>query len=161
VVDPLAGSYYLEWLTNELEKGAEQYFKQIEEIGGVINGIEKGYFMKEIADAAYTFQKKMDSGERIFVGLNAFEEEAPGSKIEILKIGPEYQERQCERLAKLKAKRNKTLVHESLNALKEGMRAGRNSMPLILTAVKAYATLGEISEAMKEVWGDYRETAVL
>jgi len=161
VVDPLAGSYYLEWLTNELEQGANKYFKEIEAIGGVIAGIEKGYFMKEIADAAYAFQQKMDRGERIFVGLNAFTEEAPGSKIEILKIGPEYQERQCERLVKLKARRDNSKVADSLKSLKEGMRAGKNSMPLILQAVKTYATLGEISDAMREVWGDYRETAVL
>ncbi|PWU00916.1 MAG: methylmalonyl-CoA mutase [Candidatus Melainabacteria bacterium] len=161
VIDPLAGSYYVEWLTSELEKGADKYFKQIEEIGGVISGIEKGWFMKEIADAAYAFQQRMDRGERIFVGLNAFREEAPGSKIEILKIGPEYQQRQCERLTKLKARRDNAKVANSLKALKDGMRAGTNSMPLILDAVHMYATLGEISDAMREVWGDYRETAVL
>lgn len=161
VVDPLAGSYYVEWLTNELEIGAEEYFKRIEEVGGVISGIEKGFFMKEIADAAYIFQQKMDRGERIFVGLNAFTEEAPGSKIDILKIGPEYEERQSKRLAKLRAKRDNAKVANSLKSLKDGMRKGENSMPLIMDAVKTYATLGEISDAMREVWGAYRETAVL
>jgi methylmalonyl-CoA mutase N-terminal domain/subunit len=161
VVDPLAGSYYMEWLTNELEQGANEYFKRIEEIGGVISGIEKGFFMKEIADSAYAFQQKLDSGERIFVGLNALKEEAPGSKIEILKIGSEYQERQCKRLSELKKRRDNAKVSNALKDLKDGLRSGKNSMPLILDAVKTYATLGEISDAMREVWGAYRETAVL
>src|SRR5215470_5477495 len=89
VVDPLAGSYYVEWLTDEMERQANEYFNMIEDIGGVIAGIEKGFFMKEIADASYRFQQRLDSGDRIFVGLNAFTEEAPGAKIDILKIGPE------------------------------------------------------------------------
>src|ERR1700722_9774123 len=110
VVDPLAGSYYVEWLTNEMEKGANEYFKKIEEIGGVIAGIESGYFMKEIADAAYRFQQKLDSDEFTFVGLNGYKEEAPGQKIEILKIGPEYQNRQTDRLKKLRERRDSALV---------------------------------------------------
>lgn len=161
VVDPLAGSYYVEWLTDQMEDGANEYFRKIEEGGGVLAGIEKGFFMKEIADAAYQFQKKLDSKERIFVGLNAFTEEAPGSKIEILKIGPEYQRRQTDRLRNLRARRNSAKVAKSLETLKAGLRSGENSFPLILDAVKTYATLGEICDAMREVWGAYRETAVL
>jgi methylmalonyl-CoA mutase N-terminal domain/subunit len=161
VVDPLAGSYYVEWLTDQMEEGANEYFRKIEEVGGVLAGIEKGFFMKEIADAAYQFQKKLDSNERIFVGLNAFKEEAAGSKIEILKIGPEYQRRQTERLNSLRARRDSAKVGQSLETLKAGLRAGENSFPLILETVKAYATLGEICDAMREVWGAYRETAVL
>jgi methylmalonyl-CoA mutase N-terminal domain/subunit len=161
VIDPLAGSYYVEWLTDKMEEGANEYFRRIDEIGGVMAGIEKGFFMKEIADAAYQFQKKLDSGERIFVGLNAFTEEAPGSKIEILKIGPVYQERQTERLRKLRERRDNAAVEKALADLKSGIRAGENSFPLLLHAVKSYATLGEICEALKEVWGAYRETAVL
>src|SRR4030095_392831 len=106
VADPLAGSYYVEWLTDKMEEGANEYFRKIEEVGGVIPGIEKGFFMKEIADAAYGFQKKLDSDEFKFIGLNSFKEEAPGQKIEILKIGSEYQERQEERLRKLRARRD-------------------------------------------------------
>lgn len=161
VVDPLAGSYYVEWLTDQMEEGANEYFRKIEEGGGVLAGIEKGFFMKEIADAAYQFQKKLDSKERIFVGLNAFTEEAPGSKIEILKIGPEYQRRQTDRLKNLRARRDSAKVAKSLETLKAGLRSGENSFPLILDAVKTYATLGEICDAMREVWGAYRETAVL
>lgn len=161
VVDPLAGSYYVEWLTDEMEKGANEYFKQIEEIGGVIAGIESGYFMKEIADSAYRFQQKLDSGERVFVGLNAFTEQAKGANIDILKIGPEYEKRQTERLKSLRARRNGEQVANTIDALKKAMRSGDNTFPLILDCVKAYATMGEICDAMREVWGAYRETAVI
>jgi len=161
VADPLAGSYYVEWLTDELEKGANEYFKQIEEVGGVISGIEKGFFMKEIADSAYKFEQKMQSGDRVFVGLTGLKEEAPGAKIEVLKIGGEYQERQVKRLADLRSRRNNELVANCLSELKEAMRSGKNTFPLLIEAVEAYATLGEICDAMREVWGAYRETAVL
>lgn len=161
VIDPLAGSYYVEWLTDKMEEGANEYFRKIEEVGGVMAGIEKGFFMKEIADASYQFQKKLDSGERVFVGLNAFTEEAPGSKIEILKIGPEYQLRQTERLKNLRARRDNDAVEKALANLKSGIKSGENSFPLLLDAVKTYATLGEICDALREVWGAYRETAVL
>jgi len=161
VVDPLAGSYYVEWLTDEMEKGTEEYFKRIEEEGGVLAGIEKGFFMKEISDAAYDFEKKLQSQERIFVGLNALTDEAPGQKVEILKIGSEYQNRQTERLKKLKARRDNRQVETTLTALKSGVQAGDNSFPLLLDAVRSYATLGEICDALREVWGAYRETPVM
>lgn len=161
VADPLAGSYFIEWLTDEMERGANEYFKKIEEVGGVIPGIEKGFFMKEIADSAYRFEQKLQTGDRVFVGLNAFKEEAPGAKIEILKIGNEYEERQVKRLTALKARRDNEKVANTLNALKEAMQKGENSMPFLLDCVEAYATMGEICDAMRAVWGAYRETAVL
>lgn len=161
VVDPLAGSYFVEWLTDEMERGANQYFKQIEEIGGVIAGIEKGFFMKEIADSAYRFEQKMQSGDRTFVGLTGFKEEAPGSKIEILKIGGEYEARQRERIKSIKERRNQEKVTNTLEALKTAMKTGENAFPHLIEAVESYATLGEICDAMREVWGAYRETAVL
>ncbi len=161
VVDPLAGSYFVEWLTDEMERGANQYFKQIEEIGGVIAGIEKGFFMKEIADSAYRFEQKMQSGDRTFVGLTGFKEEAPGSKIEILKIGGEYEARQRERIKSIKERRDQEKVTNTLEALKTAMRTGENAFPHLIEAVESYATLGEICDAMREVWGAYRETAVL
>jgi methylmalonyl-CoA mutase, N-terminal domain len=161
VADPLAGSYYVEWLTDELERGANEYFEKIDAIGGVISGIEKGFFMKEIADSAYKFEQKMQSGDRVFVGLTGLKEEAPGAKIEILKIGGEYQERQVNRLKDLRSRRDNAKVTTCLNELKEAMRNGNNTFPLLLEAVEAYATLGEICDAMREVWGAYRETAVL
>jgi methylmalonyl-CoA mutase N-terminal domain/subunit len=161
VVDPLAGSYYVEWLTNQMEEGANEYFKKIEEVGGVMAGIEKGFFMKEIADAAYRFQQKLDSDEFRFIGLNSFREEAPGSKIEILKIGMEYQKRQTERLQELRARRDSEKVSQTLSALKAGLSKGEPSFPLILEACKAYATVGEISNVMRDVFGAYREPAIL
>ncbi|MBS1989869.1 MAG: methylmalonyl-CoA mutase family protein [Cyanobacteria bacterium SZAS LIN-3] len=161
VADPLAGSYYVEWLTDELERGANEYFKKIEEVGGVIAGIEKGFFMKEIADSAYKFEQKMQAGERVFVGLTGLKEEAPGPKIEILKIGGEYQERQVKRLEDLRSRRDNAKVAKCIDELKTAMRDGSNTFPLLMEAVEAYATLGEICDAMREVWGAYRETAVL
>lgn len=161
VVDPLAGSYYVEWLTDELERQANDYFRRIDELGGVISGIEKGFFMKEIADAAYRFQQKLDSGDRIFVGLNGFTEEADGPKIDILKIGQEYEERQRDRIKNLKARRDAGKVEQSLNELRETLKGDGNTFPAIMEAVRSYATLGEICDVMREVCGAYRETAVL
>lgn len=161
VADPLAGSYFVEWLTDEMERQANEYFKKIKEIGGVIAGIEKGFFMKEIADAAYLFDQKLASGDRYFIGLNSFKEEAPGSKIEILKIGPEYEERQTKRITALKSRRDNEKVANTLSALKDAMKKGENSFPYLIDCVESYATLQEVCDAMREVWGAYRETAVL
>lgn len=161
VVDPLAGSYYLEWLTNKMEEGANEYFRQIDEMGGVLIGIERGYFMKEIADAAYRFHEKQESGEFVFVGLTGFKEEAPGSKIEILKIGREYEERQRERLKNLRARRDNDKVENSLKQLKEVLASDKNCFPVLMDAVESYATLGEICDVMRGVFGAYREHAVM
>lgn len=161
VVDPLAGSYYIEWLTDEMERRAEEYFTRIDEIGGVIAGIEKHFFQKEIQDAAYRFEQQLMSGDRHFIGLNSFKEKAPGEEIEILKIGPEYQERQTARLARLREKRDNEKVANTLENLKTVLRDGKDSFTALLDCVNEYATLGEISDAMREVLGAYRETAVL
>jgi methylmalonyl-CoA mutase, N-terminal domain len=161
VVDPLAGSYYLEWLTNQMEEGANEYFRQIDEMGGVLNGIERGFFMKEIADAAYRFHEKQESGEFVFVGLTGFTEEAPGSKIEILKIGPQYEQRQRDRLKKLRERRDNAKVQNSLKALKEALSSNKNCFPFLMDAVESYATLGEICDVMRDIWGQYREHAVM
>ena len=161
VADPLAGSYYVEWLTSELERQANEYFDKIAELGGVMAGIESGYFMKEIADSAYRFEQKMMSGDRHFIGLTSFKEEAPGSKIDILKIGPEYEERQTARLKSLKERRDNEKVQNTLEALKEAAKENKNTFPYLLDCVEAYATLGEICNALRAVWGAYRETAVL
>ena len=161
VCDPLAGSYYVEWLTNKMEEGAEEYFRQIDEMGGVLVGIERGYFMKEIADAAYRFHEKQESGEFVFVGLTGYTEEAPGSKIEILKIGREYEERQRNRLKNLRARRDNEKVQNTLNELRETLRSNKNCFPILLDTIDAYATMGEICDVMRDVWGQYRENAVM
>ncbi|MCA9802252.1 MAG: methylmalonyl-CoA mutase, partial [Cyanobacteria bacterium HKST-UBA02] len=148
-------------LTDEMERRAEEYFTRIEEIGGVIAGIEKHFFQKEIQDAAYRFEQQLMSGDRHFIGLNSFKEKAPGEEIEILKIGPEYQERQTARLARLREKRDNEKVANTLENLKTVLRDGKDSFTALLDCVNEYATLGEISDAMREVLGAYRETAVL
>ncbi|HMP54146.1 MAG TPA: methylmalonyl-CoA mutase family protein [Candidatus Melainabacteria bacterium] len=161
VADPLAGSYYIEWLTDEMERQANVYFDRIKEIGGVISGIEKHFFMEEIANASYKFNQQLGTQDRHFIGLNSFKEKAPGDDIEILKIGREYQERQEARIKSLKERRDNEKVANTLSALKEALRDNRDSFQPLINCVEAYCTLGEICDAMREVWGAYRETAVL
>lgn len=161
VADPLAGSYFVEWLTDELERQANEYFAKIDELGGVLSGIEKGFFMREIADSAYQFQQKLDRDDFIFVGLNGFREEAPGSKIDILKIGRQYQDRQTERLSKLRERRDNQAVENSLKALREALVSGKDIFGQLLETVKTYATLGEICDVMRDVWGVYREPTII
>ncbi len=161
VADPLAGSYYIEWLTDEMERQANVYFDRIKEIGGVISGIEKHFFMEEIANASYKFNQQLGTQDRHFIGLNSFKEKAPGDDIEILKIGREYQERQEARIKSLKERRDNEKVANTLSALKEALSNNRDSFQPLIDCVEAYCTLGEICDAMREVWGAYRETAVL
>lgn len=161
VTDPLAGSYYIEWLTDEMERQANVYFDRIKEIGGVISGIEKHFFMEEIANASYKFNQQLGTQDRHFIGLNSFKEKAPGDDIEILKIGREYQERQEARIKSLKERRDNEKVANTLSALKEALSNNRDSFQPLIDCVEAYCTLGEICDAMREVWGAYRETAVL
>ncbi|HMO19929.1 MAG TPA: methylmalonyl-CoA mutase family protein, partial [Candidatus Melainabacteria bacterium] len=153
VADPLAGSYYIEWLTDEMERQANVYFDRIKEIGGVISGIEKHFFMEEIANASYKFNQQLGTQDRHFIGLNSFKEKAPGDDIEILKIGREYQERQEARIKSLKERRDNEKVANTLSALKEALRDNRDSFQPLINCVEAYCTLGEICDAMREVWG--------
>ncbi len=156
-IDPLAGSYFVESLTNEMEAQAKKYFEQIEKLGGVLKAIEKGFFQQEIADAAYVYQKAVERKERIFVGVNEFVDPDEQLEIEILKIDPEVEERQKKRVAKLRETRDNSAVDTSLNALKEAASSSKNLMPFILDAVRAYATLGEIVQVLKDVFGEYKE----
>ncbi|MHC1581982.1 MAG: acyl-CoA mutase large subunit family protein [Candidatus Syntropharchaeia archaeon] len=164
-VDPLAGSYFVETLTNEIEKEANEYFERIKEMGdgnilrGVITGIERGFFQKEIADAAFRFQKQVEEGEYIVVGVNKYisGEDLP---IELLKVDPEVERRQIERTKKLRQERDNAKVEDTLKKLKKAAEGTENLMPYIIDAVKAYATLGEIIGTMKEVFGEYKEQPV-
>jgi methylmalonyl-CoA mutase N-terminal domain/subunit len=158
VIDPLAGSYFLEALTRRMEEEAEEYFRRIEEMGGVLSAIDKGFFQREIADAAYRYQKAVESGERVVVGVNRFQNPDESADIEILKIDPAVERRQKERLAELRASRAASEVERALKALKEGARGDANLMPLIIDCARAYCTEGEIIAALKEVFGEYRET---
>ncbi len=155
-VDPLGGSYFLEALTNEMERGAEEYFERIDALGGMVEAIEKGFPQKEIQEASYQFQKAVEQKEKIVVGVNEFElEEEP--PIEILQIGEEVRELQAKRLKEVRRVRDSRAVRRSLSELKAAARSDRNLMPHIIEAVREYATLGEMCSALQEVFGSYQE----
>jgi len=160
-IDPLAGSYYIEAMTNWLEEECEKIFARIDEMGGVLAAIEKNYFQREIAKSAYQYQLEIERKERIIVGVNEYVDPDEELEIPILKIDPEVDRRKREQLRQLKAERdNSEVVKRRLAAVTEAARSGSNIMPPILDAVRVYASEGEIIDAMKEVFGEYRETAV-
>jgi methylmalonyl-CoA mutase N-terminal domain/subunit len=155
-IDPLAGSYYVEALTDELERRAWEYIEKIDALGGSVRAIEQGYIQREIEEAAYAYQRDLDAERRIVVGVNKFQvaEEQP---IEILRVDPELGRRQAAKLAALRDRRNSTAVTAALDALETAARDTDNLMPRILTAVEAYATLGEISDTLRRVFGEQRD----
>jgi methylmalonyl-CoA mutase, N-terminal domain len=160
-IDPLAGSYYIESLTNEIEERAKQYLAKIEAMGGTLRAIEKGYIQLEIQNAAYDFQQAVDRREKIVVGVNQFQTQADEAKsIPIQKIDPELERRQVERLRALRARRSKEMAEAAIRAVEDSARSGRNLMPDIVHAVESYATVGEISDALRRVFGEYKETVV-
>ena len=156
-IDPLAGSYYVEALTDRLEREAEEIFDEIDRIGGVVAGIEQGYFQREIALSAQRQQQEIESKQRIIVGVNDFEEGNHDSDIDILKITDAPEKRQRERLAELRARRDQRRVEETLDRLREAARNDENVIEPMLDCVRAYATLYEIRRAMEDVFGSYRE----
>jgi len=159
-VDPLGGSYYIEWLTNQIENKTMQYIDEIDEMGGALKAIEKGYIQKEIATSAYNYQRAVDSGEQAIVGVNKFvveDEQLP----EILEIGMEVEQKQVERLAGLRQERDNKEVSEVLDRVRSVASSDQNIMPVLIEAVKAYATVGEISDALRDVFGEYREPSIL
>ena len=160
VVDPLGGSWFIEELTDKIEEDAEQYFQEIENIGGVIPAIEQGYFQREIARAASGYQSKLDSNQRIMVGVNRFVKEDEEIDIPILEIGAEAGEEQRQKLANMKNSRDETKAQERLFEIQEACKNGDNLMPPIIKAAKAYVTMGEIVVAMKAEFGEWQETAV-
>ncbi len=157
-VDPLGGSYFVEAMTDRMEAGANDYFRRIEEIGGVLAGIDQGFFQREIAEAAFQYQAELERKEKIMVGVNDFVSDAPAD-IPILKIDPEVEREQIRRVRELKATRDNERVRATLEALTGAADRGENVMPYVLEAVRAYATVQEISDAMKAVLGTYREPA--
>ena len=157
-VDPLGGSYFVESLTNEVERGAWEYIDRIDAMGGMVAAIERGYPQREIAEASYRYQMALDKKEKIMVGVNDFvSEEKP---LDTLQIDDSVAHRQGERLAKLRAERSKDEVARRLNALRTAAQGEENLMPFIFDAVKSYATLGEICDAMRDVFGTYEEVAI-
>ncbi|MFP4456503.1 MAG: methylmalonyl-CoA mutase [Clostridia bacterium] len=159
-VDPLAGSYYVEKLTDQIEQEAMDYINKIDDLGGAVKAIEHGYIQQEIADSAYKYQMGVESGENIVVGVNKFQaDEQPPTNL--LRIADEVETRQIERLNKVKEQRNNEAVTKALNELKEAAEGTENLMPYILTAVKEYATLGEISDVLRDVFGEYKPAEIL
>lgn len=159
-VDPLAGSYYIEAKTKEIEDKAMEYINKIDELGGAPRAIDMGYIQQEIMDAAYKYQREVETGERIVVGMNKFqvEEESPKG---LLRVDPAVGELQKQKITNLKAKRNNELVKEKLEALRNACSSDENIMPYILEAVKTYATLGEICGIMREVFGEYQQSVII
>jgi methylmalonyl-CoA mutase N-terminal domain/subunit len=157
-VDPFGGSYFLETLTNETEAAAWNYIRKIDEMGGMIPAIERGYPQREIADASYAYQLAVDRKKKIIVGVNEFK---GGEKpIEVLRIDESVREQQSERLRKLRAERSGDEVARRLAALRNAAHGTENLMPHIYSAVKAYATLGEICDALRDVFGTHEEVSV-
>jgi methylmalonyl-CoA mutase N-terminal domain/subunit len=155
-IDPLGGSYYVETLTRQMEQEALNYFKRLDEMGGMVAAIERGFPQQEIHRAAVEYQQRIDSGEQVIVGVNQFVEEEEKS-IPVLKITSETERRQVARLRKIKAKRNQKKVQVALERLRNAAQQQAPLIPLILEAVKVYATLGEISDVFRQVYGEYRE----
>ena len=156
VVDPLAGSYFVEYLTDETEKRAMEILAKIERYGGIIRAIEEGYPQREIADSAYQWQREVDSGERKIVGVNSFRQDR-AAPIPTLKIDDELVHHQVERLNAVKRSRSQREVQEKLRAVEDACRGDKNLMHPVLDAVKAYCTLGEVCDVFRKVWGAYRE----
>jgi methylmalonyl-CoA mutase N-terminal domain/subunit len=156
VVDPLGGSYYLEALTNQMEAAASEYFRKLDGLGGMIPAIETGFPQREIREAAWQYQREIERKERIIVGVNeyAMEDEEP---IDILVIDPAVEKRQIERVRELRASRDQARWRRALDALRKAAIDDDNLMPPLIDAVKAYATVGEICNALKDVFGEYEE----
>jgi methylmalonyl-CoA mutase N-terminal domain/subunit len=160
-IDPLAGSYFIESLTNRLEAGAEKYFDEIDELGGVLECIDKGYFQREIAKAAYLYQRQIEKKERIIVGVNEFIEDDEEIKIPILTIDPKVEEEQCRSLKRLRVNRDNDRVSRALQHLKTVARGSENTVPAILDCARCYATEGEIVDVLREVFGEYQEPPII
>ncbi len=158
VVDPLAGSYYVEWLTDEVERRAWEYIERIDERGGALAAVESGYVQNEIQESAYDYQRQVERQERIIVGVNRFQTEQPESAPAILVVDPAIRQRQCARLQALRARRDGVRCSALLQDLEQAAaKENVNLLPLIVEAVEAYCTLGEISDAFRHVWGEARD----
>jgi methylmalonyl-CoA mutase N-terminal domain/subunit len=158
-VDPLGGSYYIEWLTDKMEEETYQYWGKVDKLGGVLPAIEKGFYQREIANAAYKYQKEIEENKRIIVGVNEYKMDEP-IEIPILKMDEKGEERQINRLKILKKERNSAKYDRSIKALRRAAEGDENLMPYILDCVHAYATLGETCQVFRDVFGEYAEPAI-
>jgi len=159
VVDPLGGSYYLEWLTGEIEARAWGYIQKIDELGGIIRAIELGYPQREIAETAYRDKLREDRGELVTVGVNQYvqEEESP---IHYLRIDEAVEREQMERVGQVKASRDRASVERQLTRIADAARDGKNLMPVLIDAVKEYVSVGEIADVYRQVFGRYHEPII-
>jgi methylmalonyl-CoA mutase N-terminal domain/subunit len=158
-VDPLGGSYYIEWLTDKMEEETYQYWGKVEKLGGVLPAIEKGFYQREIANAAYKYQKEIEEKKRIVVGVNEYKMDEP-IEIPILEMDEKGEERQINRLKKLRKDRNKQKYERSIDRLRKAAEGNENLMPFILDCVHSYATLGETCQVLRDVFGEYEEPAI-
>jgi methylmalonyl-CoA mutase N-terminal domain/subunit len=159
-IDPLAGSYYIESLTNEIEERAKLYLEKIDAMGGTLRAIELGYIQQEIQDAAYDFQQAVDRQETVVVGVNRFQQEQEKS-IPIQRIDEDLERRQVERVRALRARRDKNAWEPAIRKVEDVARSGDNLMPHIIQAVESCCTVGEISDTLRRVFGEYQETVVI
>jgi len=159
-VDPLGGSYFVEALTDRIEAEAAAYIEKIDQMGGMLEAIERGYPMREIADASYRYQQQLERKEKVIVGVNEFVQPDP-TPIPLLKMDPEMEGRQIERLRHVRAARDQAAARRALDALRRTTDAGGNTMPAIVAAVRARVTMGEICDVFRQVYGEYREQAIL
>jgi len=158
-IDPLGGSYYIEWLTDKMEEETYKYFDRVEKLGGVIPAIEKGFFQREIAESAYKYQREIDENRRTIVGVNDYKTNEELS-IPILRMDEKGEQRQINRLKKLRRERNQSKFDRNLKRLKKAAEGDENLMPYILDCVHGYATLGETCDVLREVFGEYKEPAI-
>ncbi len=159
-IDPLAGSYYIESLTDQIETRAKEYLDKTDGLGGMLRAIERGFVQQEIQNAAYEYQRSVDQGEATVVGVNRFQQQQE-NPVPIQRIDESLERKQVERVRAVRAKRDAGFCSGALNGIQESARSGKNVMPKIVEAVDAYATVGEISDAMRKVFGEYRETVVI
>ncbi|MEZ4295836.1 MAG: methylmalonyl-CoA mutase family protein [Polyangiaceae bacterium] len=159
VIDPLGGSYYVEWLTDRLEREALDYIRRIDEMGGMVAAVEKGYPQREIAASAYRFQREMETGERVMVGVNRYVQDGESRNIPLLRIDEEVQRTQMANLAKVKAERDGASVRTALERVRKAAADGSNLMPSIIDAAKTYATEQEICDVLREVLGTHSDPA--
>jgi methylmalonyl-CoA mutase N-terminal domain/subunit len=157
VTDPLGGSYYVEALTDEMERRIVAIMADIDDYGGMVKAVEDGHVQRMIADEAYHFQQRLETGEKVVVGVNRFQTEDEPPEVRGYELHPDDRERQLDRLAKVKSERDAAASTQCLEVLKAKALGDENLMPYIVDAVKAYCTVGEISDALRDVWGEFRQ----
>jgi methylmalonyl-CoA mutase N-terminal domain/subunit len=158
--DPFGGSYFVERLTRDLEDEAQRYFQAIDKMGGMVAAIERGYPQREVAESAYKFQQDVERKRQVIVGVNEFAADGDHG-VPILQIEEGVAERQLETTARLRRTRDNAAVSRSLDALGQAAAGTANTMPALLAAVRAYATIGEMCDVLREVWGEYQEQAII